>query len=593
MEQKYYTNERNVQIVIALLKAHGIRKVVVSPGTTNITFVASLMYDGCFELYSSVDERSAAYMACGMAAESGEPVVLSCTGATASRNYMPGLTEAYYRKLPIVAITSHQGTHRIGHLIAQNIDRRVIPADIALQSVTIPAVKDKTDERFCEIEANKALLELRRNGGGPVHINLITTYSRDFSVQTLLPATVIRRYFKYDVLPVIPRNGGHVAVFIGSHKVFSDEETAAIDAFCASHDAVVICDHTSGYKGKYAFHAALVFRQSHCDKNLREIDTLIHIGEVSGDYDGLPYGAKQVWRVSEDGELRDAFGALAAVFQMREIDFFKHYCSSSGKEFTDYYKQCVKQYEDIIARIPDVPFSNIWIAQQMHNCFPKGSQVHLGILNTLRSWNLFTLPDDITTCCNVGGFGIDGLLSSLVGASLVHTNKLYFGIVGDLAFFYDMNVLGNRHIGENIRIMLINNGRGTEFRNYNHPGALFGEAADSFIAAAGHYGNQSKDLVRHYAEDLGFKYLSASNKEEFVAVVNDFMSATIGSKPILFECFTNSQDESDALFAVRGIVTAPEQNEVQKSSIKQKAKKVLASAVGEKGMQVINIIRGK
>ena len=97
----FYTSERSVQILISLLKQHGIKKVVASPGTTNITLVASLQQDDWFNMYSSVDERSAAYIACGMAAESGEPVVLTCTGATASRNYLPGLTEAYYRKLPV------------------------------------------------------------------------------------------------------------------------------------------------------------------------------------------------------------------------------------------------------------------------------------------------------------------------------------------------------------------------------------------------------------------------------------------------------------------------------------------------------------
>ena len=65
-----------------------------------------------------------------------------------------------------------------------------------------------------------------------------------------------------------------------------------------------------------------------------------------------------------------------------------------------------------------------------------------------------------------------------------------------------MNVLGNRHVGRNVRILLVNNGKGTEFRNYMHPGAAFGEAADDYIAAAGHYGNKSRQLVRHYAEDL-------------------------------------------------------------------------------------------
>ena len=83
------TDERNAQILIQVLKAHGIKKVIASPGTTNACLVSSMQSDPFFEIYSAPEERSGAYMACGMAAESGEPVVLSCTGATASRNYMP------------------------------------------------------------------------------------------------------------------------------------------------------------------------------------------------------------------------------------------------------------------------------------------------------------------------------------------------------------------------------------------------------------------------------------------------------------------------------------------------------------------------
>lgn len=80
----------------------------------------------------------------------------------------------------MLAITSHQGTDRIGQLIPQNIDRRILPNDIARLSVELPVVKDCRDEDYVVMEVNKAMLELRRNGGGPVHINLITTYSRDF-----------------------------------------------------------------------------------------------------------------------------------------------------------------------------------------------------------------------------------------------------------------------------------------------------------------------------------------------------------------------------------------------------------------------------
>ena len=215
MENKYYTNERAQQIVLAQLKARGIRKVIASPGTTNITLVASMQHDPFFEMYSCVDERSAAYIACGLAEESGEPVVLSCTGATASRNYMPGLTEAFYRKLPVIAITSNQGEEKIGHHIPQNIDRRSIPNDIAKISVNIPVIHSQADEWNVNMLINKALLELKHNGGGPVHINLATTYSHDFSVKVLPEPFLIDRITSRNDMPVM--TDGKIAVFAGSH----------------------------------------------------------------------------------------------------------------------------------------------------------------------------------------------------------------------------------------------------------------------------------------------------------------------------------------------------------------------------------------
>lgn len=581
MERKYYTNERSQQIVIALLKAHGIRKVVASPGTTNITLVGSMQQDPYFEMYSSVDERSAAYMACGLAAESGEPVVLSCTGATASRNYMPGLTEAYYRKLPVIAITATQGDYKIGHHMAQVIDRRSIPNDIALMSVNVPVSKDADSEWNCNILVNKALLECRRHGGGPVHINLATTYSRDFSVKELPATRVINRLTLHDDFPHIPQNA-RIAVFIGSHRRWSKEDEEALDAFCAAHDAVAFCDHTSGYKGKYRVLFALVAGQTLYLSALCNVDLLVHIGEVSGDYYSLGINPQVVWRVSEDGEIRDTFRRLRYVFEMPEKEFFLHYAQGE-KGGDSYLEACKEEYVATLNRIPELPFSNIWMAQQLSQSLPDNSVLHLGILNTLRSWNFFEIPRNVLSYCNVGGFGIDGDMSSLVGASFAYPDKLYFGILGDLAFFYDMNVLGNHHVGKNIRILLVNNGRGTEFRNYDHPGSAFGNDADKYIAAAGHYGNKSPLLVKHYAEDLGFEYLTASNKEEFMKASERFLIPQITDAPILFEVFTDSEKESEALKVM--LTTRTD----MQTALKSKLKNIL----GENGIKVMKKMLGK
>ena len=131
-------------------------------------------------------------------------------------------------------------------------------------------------------------------------------------------------------------------------------------------------------------------------------------------------------------------------------------------------------------------------------------------------------------------------------------SRLYFGVFGDLAFFYDLNSLGSRHIQKNIRILLVNNGEGGEFSIPGHISDVCGNRVHDFIAAKGHYGKKSPDLVKHIATDLGFKYMSASTKEDFLSLVGQFVCEEI-TEPIIFECFTDVAVERKALADCRGI----------------------------------------
>ncbi|MDQ0511446.1 thiamine pyrophosphate-binding protein [Ancylobacter amanitiformis] len=582
---RHYTTEKNVQVIIYLLKNSGIRHVIASPGATNIAFVASIQSDPFFTIYSCVDERSAAYMACGLAAELGEPVVLSCTGATASRNYGPGLTEAYYRKLPVLAITSTQIQAKVGHHVAQVIDRSSIPNDIAKLSVQLPVVKDADDLWDCEMKVNQAILALKRHGGGPVHINLPTTYSRSYDVKTLPACRVIDRITPADVFPPL---SGKVAVFVGAHATWSPAEADALERFCAANNAVVLCDHTSGYRGTHGIHFALAAGQDSFDPAETAADIMIHIGEISGDYDTLKASGKQVWRVNPDGEIRDTFRKLRYVFEMPEISFFAHYAETGSATENSYLATCREKLQQVRANLPELPFSNAWLASRMAHRLPESATIHFGILNSLRTWNYFDLPPHVTSACNVGGFGIDGCLSALVGASLANKDKLYFLVTGDLAFFYDMNALGNRHVGPNIRILLVNNGKGTEFTQYAHPGSALGDDANVFVAASGHFGTQSRSLVKNYAQNLGFDYLSAESKEGFEAVHERFLSPGASAKPLLFEVFTDGDLESDALKAIKNIDKRPTADAV-KHGVKQLAKDML----GTDGVNMVKKLMGR
>lgn len=541
-----YTVEKNVQIVLSLLKQSNIRLVVASPGTSNVTLVASMQSDPFFKMYSSVDERSAAYMACGLAAETNEPVVLTCTGATASRNYLSALTEAFYRKLPILAITATQPEVKIGSYSPQAIDRSRIQKDVAVFQTYLRTVRSEEENNLVTLRMNQAIHALTKRGGGPVHVDLETHSTREFTVKTLPTAKKIKFYDYDSELPPIPK--GRILIFVGNHNIWKQEEIELIDNFCSIYNGIVVCDHSSKYTGKYAVSASL-FGQGYVPEGLNA-NLRIHIGHVSADYPGIEFARKTPieWRVNEDGEIRNVMGGTDSVFEMKEVTFFKHYATHTGNQ-TEYLDACKKGYQEALNRIKDLPFSNIWIAQKLAPLLPKNSVLHTSILNSTRSWNLFEIDKSITTYCNTGGFGIDGILSTIIGASLANPNKLYYCIIGDLAFFYDMNSLGNRHIGKNLRILLVNNGCGTELKNFNNIAAQFGDDGSPYIAAMGHYGFKSPTLVKHLAEDLGFKYLTANNKENFDVIYHDFINPE-QDKSIIFEVFTNWQDESDALKAI-------------------------------------------
>lgn len=580
-----YSEERNVQILLALLKENGIKRVVASPGSTNVCFVGSIQSDPYFEVYSCVDERSAAYMACGIAEETGEPVLLSCTGATASRNYYPAMTEAFYRRLPVIAVTSSQQPERIGHMLTQVTDRRQLAADVVVASVEVPVVLSDDEKWNCEIQVNKALLACKQRGGGPVHINLITNRSRSFGVKELPKVNAIKHYSYNDLLPDLP--DGKKVVFIGSHRKFSDAETRIIDDFCASQDAVVFYEMTSGYYGRYGIKYDLIAAQSMSNSAFKNVDLLIHIGEIAGaDFQSF-IKPKQVWRICQDGEIKDPFRKLTTIFEMAEETFFRNYIkegTDNHKLYDEYKAESTRLFE--LLRNAELPFSHFWIAEQLVHRLPENSEIHAGILNSFRSWNLFELPNNVHGYCNVGGYGIDGCVSSLIGSSFIHPEKLYFGVFGDLAFFYDMNCLGNRHIKNNVRIILVNNGKGNEFHNRGQlwEKAFTSDEIDRFGSAAGHFGNKSPELVKHFAQDLGFEYFSSNNKEEFEKVAPVFTKGDLTEKPLFWEIFTNGDDDALAYQMIRSL----EENTIAK--IKGKVVDGMRDVVGDNMLRKIHAL---
>lgn len=116
--------------------------------------------------------------------------------------------------MPVLAVTSSQDISRAYNLHPQYVDRSKQLADMVTLSVHVQNIKDNTDLQDVNLKLNRAILQLKRHGGGPVHINLSTSYSRNFSVKELPAFRVINRYMPHENLPDIAQNA-RVLITVG------------------------------------------------------------------------------------------------------------------------------------------------------------------------------------------------------------------------------------------------------------------------------------------------------------------------------------------------------------------------------------------
>lgn len=546
-----------IYYLIALLKAYKIKNIVASSGMQNAQFNSLVQNDEDFNCYSVVDERSAGYFATGISFETGAPVVITCTGATSSRNYLSSLTEAYYRKIPLIAITFFNPTHNKFNLSPQYVDRSITQNDIKYISVELPLLHSNTEKQQLLTKLNAALCTAVYQKC-PVHINCPS--STNFKDEYELPQDIWKTEFydyNFEELKNDIKNK-KTAVFIGAHSKFTKEEENAVQNFACSYDIPVICDHSANYHGTNKILTSQLMQRL---KNMPMPEIIIDMGSISGDYSlaGLFKNAK-IWRISPDSAfLCRQNRPLEKLFSCSEQYFFE--LLKNDKEPENHYfselNEKIKQLD-----IPEIPLSNLLICQYLSKYLPKNSSLHLAILNSFRCMNFFNLDNSIDVNCNVGGFGIDGAVSTVVGQSVALPNKKVFGLIGDLAFYYDMNALGLRQIKNNLRIILVNNNGGEEFR-LNH--TLFkrlGENINPLIAAADHYRNSNG--CKHWAEACGFEYLQASTKDEFINLIQDFCNKD-SDKPILFEVFTEDENERASL----GIIRNTLERKKNKSPIKK------------------------
>ena len=139
--------------------------------------------------------------------------------------------------------------------------------------------------------------------------------------------------------------------------------------------------------------------------------------------------------------------------------------------------------------------------------------------------------------CNRGVNGIEGSLSTAAGFSVV-TDEKVFCVIGDLSFFYDQNALWNQNLRGNLRILLLNNGRGGIFSML--PGLSQSPVADSFVAGA--HTTTAEGICRQ--NDI--VYLKAEDEPQMQQGI-DTLCTLNADRPVLLEVLTDSHADTAAL----------------------------------------------
>lgn len=548
-----YSNIQSVQIMVALLKKYEVKDIVLAPGGSDIPLIHSIEQDSFFNCYSVVDERSLVYFAIGVAQQKEAKVACICTSGTAVCNFLPGITEAFYQDVPIIAITADKNPYFQDQLETQKINQHNIFGDKVKKMIDLPIINSEMDWWLCERKINEALLAVDHHGTGPVHINIPIIGPTSIYDCSSLPN--VRKIDRVDGCKIVEwkrcqdilEKKNKIMVIVGQNVIFTKDMIESMNTFFNKYNCIYAVENISNLECQgmiYTYPLSEMLSTTCGDsifKNLNP-DLIISLGNNLAAYDMKTrlrkiYKSCEHWLISEKGEVRDEYKCLTKIFECNPFVFFDKIVSLddtdsiNGKEYFELWNSYLNQVD-----FGHIEYSSLYVAKRLSEIIPEKSIVHSAILNSTRVMQLFRMRKNIKMYSNVGGLGIDGCLSTFMGQASV-TEELAFLLIGDLSFFYDMNAAGIRERNRNIRIIMINNGGGEEFHFFMGKKNI--PTINNYIAV-----KHSKSAAG-WIKSLGYDYYSVNSCSDFEQV--ETILGKKSDKPIFVEVFLDMEKDSEYL----------------------------------------------
>lgn len=544
-----YTDKKNILQLVALLEAHGVKKIVLCPGSRNIPLVHTLSTHSSFTCYPVTDERSAGFFAIGLALNGGEPAAVCCTSGTALLNLHPAVAEAFYQNVPLIVISADRPAAWIGQMDGQTLPQPGVFGYLVKKSVSLPEIYTDEDEWYCNRLINEALLETHHHGKGPVHINVpVTEPIFRFTVESLPEVRVITRY---QGLNVYDRDYNELIKRLNQYqkRMIIVGQMNLIYLFEKKYSKLL-------YK-HFAWLTEHLSNQTIPGIPVKNFDVALYAMDEETQEKMVPellitYGGhvvskrlknflrknppKEHWHVSADGEVVDLYGSLTTVIEMDPFEFLEKIAFLLESK-TPQYPLLWENYCKELTQ-PEFPYSEMAAIGALIKALPKQCALHLANSSVIRYAQLFTIATSVEVCCNRGTSGIEGSLSTAVGYAAA-SDKLNFVVIGDLSFFYDMNALWNTNLGPNLRILLLNNGGGEIFHTLL--GLEMSGTSHKFITAV------HKTSARGWAEERGFLYRKVEDEVQLEEAIVMLTQPEPMEHPVLVEVFTNKNKDARIL----------------------------------------------
>lgn len=539
-----YCDKTNVNILTALLAAHGVRHAVVCPGSRNAPIVHNLCECPVISCHAVTDERSAGFYALGICQATGEPVAVCVTSGTALLNLSPAVAEAQYQHLPLIAISADRPRQWTGQLTGQTMPQAGVLDTFVKRSTDLPEPNGDEEHWYCNRIVNEVLTAAMQGCRGPVHINVpISEPLYTFTTRQLPVERVIRLQSALSEDSTTAPDPSLTApmlqdlacarrplIVVGQMKPGSIADTDI--RRLADNRYVVMHEALSGNGGASAMEEMLAIGER---EGCPPPDFILYLGDTLVSKRAKQYlrraTAAAVWSANADGGIHDPFMNLHGVIQARPGDVL---AAITGKGPTEWFYCWEKLRTRAVAhREAFVPqYSNMLAVKMLHRQLEKrhGSCVVQYANST--AVRLGCLYARSHVFCNRGINGIEGSLSTAAGYSLA-TAETVFCVIGDLSFFYDQNALWNRNIRGNLRILLLNNGGGEIFAKF---GGLRKSNARDIVMGSHH--TTAEGICQE--NDIG--YLSAHNRGELQRNM-ELLTDSSTARPMVLEVFTDTEED--------------------------------------------------